>query len=266
MDRDGALRILGEDDLYDRQQIKAAFRRACLTAHPDKGGSHEEFLELKRAYDFLMKIHFVYIFSLKNSEDLKFLAWCRNGQEIYCVNMNTREVSLRYLFELKLQSCVGLNGEFDSRCDVSIENFPDMAIDILDLELFHDNVGFELNSGTSWKGQKFPNKTLCPMVLGDKRFRTWDIDASIPMQVFIDPQDSKRYAVFANGKYMTSGIDYRLSRVGTFKYGGFDIGYALFEYFATSASKNGIPKRVRAITYFVVDKKGHNFYRGEFPK
>lgn len=36
-------------------EIKAAYRRACKTRHPDMGGSHDEFIELQAAYDFLLK-------------------------------------------------------------------------------------------------------------------------------------------------------------------------------------------------------------------
>lgn len=36
-------------------EIKAAYRRACKSKHPDMGGSHEEFVELQKAYEFVLE-------------------------------------------------------------------------------------------------------------------------------------------------------------------------------------------------------------------
>jgi hypothetical protein len=39
----------------DRSQVKAAFRRLAQKAHPDAGGSHEQFVRLTRARDALLQ-------------------------------------------------------------------------------------------------------------------------------------------------------------------------------------------------------------------
>lgn len=46
--------ILGVSVSATEAEIKAAFRARARTAHPDKGGSAEEFNELRTAYQKLM--------------------------------------------------------------------------------------------------------------------------------------------------------------------------------------------------------------------
>lgn len=36
-------------------EIKAAYRRACMRAHPDRGGSEEQFRAVQKAYEDLQK-------------------------------------------------------------------------------------------------------------------------------------------------------------------------------------------------------------------
>jgi curved DNA-binding protein CbpA len=55
MNRDNATMILHIDnfDEYDYEKLKKQFKKQSLKKHPDKGGSHEDFIELSTAYDFL---------------------------------------------------------------------------------------------------------------------------------------------------------------------------------------------------------------------
>jgi len=48
------LRILGLSATPTGPELKAAFRRAAFKAHPDQGGSHEEFLRVQKAYEELL--------------------------------------------------------------------------------------------------------------------------------------------------------------------------------------------------------------------
>jgi len=48
------LRILGLSATPTGPELKAAFRRAAFKAHPDQGGSHEEFLKVQKAYEELL--------------------------------------------------------------------------------------------------------------------------------------------------------------------------------------------------------------------
>ncbi|MDR3125518.1 MAG: J domain-containing protein [Candidatus Nomurabacteria bacterium] len=45
--------ILGVAQTASEDEIKSAFRRLAVAKHPDKGGSAEEFIQLKTAYDTL---------------------------------------------------------------------------------------------------------------------------------------------------------------------------------------------------------------------
>jgi hypothetical protein len=47
---------IGEQESLTPERLKAAFKRASLTAHPDKGGSPEAFDALNRAYTYVGKI------------------------------------------------------------------------------------------------------------------------------------------------------------------------------------------------------------------
>lgn len=40
---------------YTKEQIKKAYRRQSMKHHPDRGGSHEQFVVLQEAYDYLYK-------------------------------------------------------------------------------------------------------------------------------------------------------------------------------------------------------------------
>jgi curved DNA-binding protein CbpA len=46
--------ILGVTRQAGIEEIRAAYRRAAKTAHPDRGGSNEAFLRLQRAAEFLL--------------------------------------------------------------------------------------------------------------------------------------------------------------------------------------------------------------------
>ncbi len=51
-----ALAILGlRDTHFDAEQLRAAYRRALLNAHPDRGGTDEAFRTLAKAYKFMRK-------------------------------------------------------------------------------------------------------------------------------------------------------------------------------------------------------------------
>jgi hypothetical protein len=47
---------IGPDDQITQERLRAAYKRASLKAHPDKGGSKEEFDEVNRAYKYVEKI------------------------------------------------------------------------------------------------------------------------------------------------------------------------------------------------------------------
>lgn len=50
-----ARQILGiKDDLITPERVKEAYRRAAFHAHPDRGGTVQEFLKIQAAYEFLM--------------------------------------------------------------------------------------------------------------------------------------------------------------------------------------------------------------------
>jgi curved DNA-binding protein CbpA len=53
MDRYEALRVLGLNEGASDKQIDAAYRNAAKTAHPDAGGSSDEFRILTEAKDLL---------------------------------------------------------------------------------------------------------------------------------------------------------------------------------------------------------------------
>jgi len=48
------MRILGLSSTPTAQELKAAFKKAAFQAHPDQGGSHEEFIKVQRAYEALL--------------------------------------------------------------------------------------------------------------------------------------------------------------------------------------------------------------------
>ena len=47
---------IGPDEQITQERLRAAYKRASLRAHPDKGGSKEEFDEVNRAYRYVEKI------------------------------------------------------------------------------------------------------------------------------------------------------------------------------------------------------------------
>ena len=53
--RSQALAILGVNEGYTLPQLKAAYFKKAKQSHPDTGGSHEEFLKLQQAYEYLSK-------------------------------------------------------------------------------------------------------------------------------------------------------------------------------------------------------------------
>jgi len=48
--------ILGVTSAATSEEIRAAYRRLSKTKHPDKNGSHDEFVELKNAHDTLVDV------------------------------------------------------------------------------------------------------------------------------------------------------------------------------------------------------------------
>ena len=53
--RSNSYEILGIDRGADEDEIKRAFRKRALEVHPDKnGGSHEEFIKVREAYECLI--------------------------------------------------------------------------------------------------------------------------------------------------------------------------------------------------------------------
>jgi len=52
--RSNSYEILGLDRDADDDEIKRAFRKRVLEVHPDKGGSHEEFIKVREAYECLI--------------------------------------------------------------------------------------------------------------------------------------------------------------------------------------------------------------------
>jgi hypothetical protein len=53
--RSQALAILGVNEGYTLSQLKSAYLKKAKISHPDTGGSHEEFLNLQQAYEYLAK-------------------------------------------------------------------------------------------------------------------------------------------------------------------------------------------------------------------
>jgi DnaJ-class molecular chaperone len=50
-----ARQILGiKDDLITPERVKESYRRAAFHAHPDRGGTVQEFLKIQAAYEFLI--------------------------------------------------------------------------------------------------------------------------------------------------------------------------------------------------------------------
>ena len=52
--RSNSYEILGIDRDADEDEIKRAFRKKVLEVHPDKGGSNEEFIKIREAYECLI--------------------------------------------------------------------------------------------------------------------------------------------------------------------------------------------------------------------
>ena len=55
MNKNNAIKVLNINnfDEYDYEKLKKQFKKISLKKHPDKGGSHEDFIELSMAYEFL---------------------------------------------------------------------------------------------------------------------------------------------------------------------------------------------------------------------
>ena len=55
MNKNTAIKILNINnfDDYDYEKLKKQYKKTCLKKHPDKGGSHDDFIEVSMAYDFL---------------------------------------------------------------------------------------------------------------------------------------------------------------------------------------------------------------------
>lgn len=50
-----AIKILHIKADFDPKELKKAYRRRAIETHPDKGGKHGIFLQVKEAYEFLLK-------------------------------------------------------------------------------------------------------------------------------------------------------------------------------------------------------------------
>lgn len=55
MKREKYLRLLNLREGYNELELKSAYKKLVKIYHPDSGGSHEEFLLLKDAYEYLLK-------------------------------------------------------------------------------------------------------------------------------------------------------------------------------------------------------------------
>jgi curved DNA-binding protein CbpA len=53
MNSQKALQVFGVDKIPELSDLKSLYRRLSLVCHPDRGGSHERFVELQNAYDIL---------------------------------------------------------------------------------------------------------------------------------------------------------------------------------------------------------------------
>jgi curved DNA-binding protein CbpA len=51
-------KILGIEETFDKKVIKSAYRKRVLILHPDKNNqsTSQEFIELKKAYNYLMRV------------------------------------------------------------------------------------------------------------------------------------------------------------------------------------------------------------------
>ncbi len=51
-------KILGIEETFDKKVIKSAYRKRVLILHPDKNNqsTSQEFIELKKAYSYLMRV------------------------------------------------------------------------------------------------------------------------------------------------------------------------------------------------------------------
>ena len=53
--RSNSYEVLGLDRDSSKEEIKMKFRELALENHPDRGGSHEEFIKIREAYEQLMR-------------------------------------------------------------------------------------------------------------------------------------------------------------------------------------------------------------------
>jgi DnaJ-class molecular chaperone len=51
-----ALEVFGVDKIPELSELKSLYRKLSLERHPDRGGSHKQFLELQDAYDCLQQV------------------------------------------------------------------------------------------------------------------------------------------------------------------------------------------------------------------
>lgn len=73
--------ILGLVQSCTKDEIKAAFYRLAKIHHPDKGGDVKKFVEIKNAYEWLMKYHVQKIEQTKRY-DLRGMNVVVNGKPI----------------------------------------------------------------------------------------------------------------------------------------------------------------------------------------
>ncbi len=55
-EQEGAYRVLNLPVGSDRSTIEGRYRQLASKHHPDKGGCHEDFIEIRKAYEQLMKV------------------------------------------------------------------------------------------------------------------------------------------------------------------------------------------------------------------
>lgn len=87
-----SLLLLGisETELLTRERLKSAYKKASLSAHPDKGGSETAFDALNRAYVYVGKIIDRVTPSSRDSEKINLLITEENTKELIGNTLNAR--------------------------------------------------------------------------------------------------------------------------------------------------------------------------------
>lgn len=69
--------VLELKETCSKEDIKASFRRLAMIHHPDRGGTAKKFIEVKKAYDTLVKRH------VQKESDGKVYPYWKNGWLYY---------------------------------------------------------------------------------------------------------------------------------------------------------------------------------------